>query len=113
MQTFKSRRYPSKQKFQHLLFLNDCRKRTELDMTSNLKFIDACTKILQEIIPISNDTEEARILHENMDEHRRDIDHIQTELKAVGESIDRLQTEVPLVIFRHCAELTERLRSNL
>ena len=82
-------------------------------MTSNLKLIDVCSKILQTFIPASGYTEEARVLHEIMDELKRDIEYVQTKLKAVGESIDKLQNEVLLVIFRHCAELTKRRRWNL
>ena len=82
-------------------------------MISNLEVIDICTKILQKIMPISDDAEGARVLHETMDELRRDINYIKTELNVVGESIDKLQTEVILVIFRHRVELTKRRRSNL
>lgn len=82
-------------------------------MTSNLKVIEDCTKILKKIIPVSNDTEEARVLHKIMNELIRDIEYIQIKLKAVRGSIDKLQTEVILVIFWHCAKLTKRRRSNL
>ena len=74
-------------------------------MTTNLEVLDICVNILKETIPISDGTEEANLLRKIMDELRCDIQYIQIKLKDVGRSIDNLQTEVVLVIFRYCAEL--------
>ncbi|CAD6583029.1 MAG: hypothetical protein ASARMPRED_001201 [Alectoria sarmentosa] len=92
--TFKSRVRPSKEKFQHLLFLNDCRKRTELDMTSNLRLVDECAKILKRIVPIVDDTEEAKLLQEIMSKLGGEIQYIREELEIVGKNIEKLQTEI-------------------
>ena len=84
-----------------------------MDMTSNLKVLDLCTEILQRFIPISDDTEEARLLHKIMDELTSDIRYIHSTLKVVRGNIGKLQNEVVLVVSRHYAELTKRRRSNL
>ena len=82
-------------------------------MTSNLGVIDDCSKILQMILPIDNETDEARVLQKIMDELRRDIEYILLELKAAGGSISKLENEVILAVLRHDAELTRCRRSNL
>ena len=79
-----------------------------MDMISDLEVIDICTKILQKVMPSSDDGGGARVPYESMDELRRDINYIQIELKVVGEKIDKLQIEVPPIILRRCVGLTLR-----
>ena len=81
-------------------------------MTSNLRLVDECAKILKRIVPIVDDTEEAKLLQEIMSKLGGEIQYIREELEIVGKNIEKLQTEVNHVIFRQWAELTERQRSN-
>lgn len=82
-------------------------------MASNLRLIDDCAKALIEIVPIGENSEEAKILEKIMSKLRGDIEYIKGRLEVVGNSIEKLQTEVKHVIFRQLAQLTKRQRSSL
>ena len=84
-----------------------------MDMTSNLKLIDDCARTLKRIIPIVDDSEEAKILDQTMRELTSDIEYIQKKLEVAGLGIEKLQTEVYHVNIHHLAELTKYQRSNL
>ncbi|KAL6718519.1 hypothetical protein ACLMJK_004611 [Lecanora helva] len=115
--TFQSRVHPSKQKYQHLLFLNDCTERADLDMSHNVWLLDDLTKFLKEYKPANDNVEEtnpndncailespAEVGHacpgpiEFMDkttgELRAEIERIRDELKTVGKKIEKLRHEV-------------------
>ena len=63
-------------------------------MSSNLRLIDDWAKILTRIVPIVENSREAKIMHKNMSDLRDDIGYIQEQLDVVGKSIDEFQIEV-------------------
>lgn len=114
-QTFQSRVRPSKQKFQHLLFLSDCTKRTALDMGRNLGLLGDFVTSLKKIVPIFDnpDLDEVKVMHKAIDELRDDIEYIKKELEVVEQSINKLRSEVDYIMLWNLPKLTTRQRSNL
>lgn len=77
-------------------------------MASNVSIIDDCFKVLAKLVPINESSEEAKALDKIMSKLRENIDDIKRRLELLGMSIEKLQTEVNHVIFRHFAKLTKR-----
>ena len=69
-------------------------------MASNLELLDDSVKTLKQIVPILDNTDEAKLLQGIMSELRDDIDYVKKELETTGKSIDGLQIEVYRVKLR-------------
>ncbi len=63
-------------------------------MASNLRLIDDWAKTLTKLVPIVENSREAKIMHKNMSDLRDDICYIKEQLEIVGKSMDELQIEV-------------------
>ncbi len=63
-------------------------------MASNLRLIDDWAKTLTKLVPIVENSLEAKIMHKNLSDLRDDIGYIKEQLDIVGKSMDELQIEV-------------------
>ncbi|KAL8668321.1 MAG: hypothetical protein Q9168_007050 [Polycauliona sp. 1 TL-2023] len=92
--TLQSRIKPSKEKFQHLLHLNDCTKDAEDHMTHNTELLGEVKDRLKLLVPVSDGSEEARLLDDSVAEIQDDLQYVVRELAEVGASIEKLRSEV-------------------
>lgn len=93
-QTLKSRLHPSKEKFQHLLYLKDCGKYAGRGMTHNKELLYAVEERVKHMIPANDGSEEARLLEKLMSEVKEDLEYAEKELERIGKSIGDLRKDV-------------------
>ncbi|KAL8960297.1 MAG: hypothetical protein Q9193_002976 [Seirophora villosa] len=92
--TLKSRLHPSKEKFQHLLYLKDCGKYAGRDMTHNKEMLYAVEERVKHMIPANDGSEEARLLEKLVSEVKEDLEYAEKELERIGKSIGDLRKDV-------------------
>ncbi|KAI4113979.1 MAG: hypothetical protein LQ345_005152 [Seirophora villosa] len=92
--TLKSRLHPSKEKFQHLLYLKDCGKYAGRGMTHNKELLYAVEERVKHMIPANDGSEEARLLEKLMSEVKEDLEYAEKELERIGKSIGDLRKDV-------------------
>lgn len=63
-------------------------------MADNSKLLNEICGKVKDIIPITDDSEEARLLQKLVNQVKGDIEYIEKKLEMIGESIAELQKEV-------------------
>jgi hypothetical protein len=114
-QTFEGRTHPSQEKIQHLIHLDDRRKRAQDDMASNSRQIEIFVSCVSELASAVPNVDEALGPLRHLDD---DIEYIDKELVMLGQKITELQTKVsstyevfgaPLMVNRSSLRLVSRL----
>ncbi|KAL8648492.1 MAG: hypothetical protein Q9226_005969 [Calogaya cf. arnoldii] len=92
--TLQSRVHPSKERFQYLLHLNDCRKHAGNYMTGNKELLNEIQRSFRSVVPIDDGSQEAGVLKEPVGEVKEDLEYVERELAKLGDDIGELRKEV-------------------
>lgn len=93
-QKFQSRAQPSKERYQYLLHINDCRQSACDDTSRNKNLLDEISRGLELIVAIIDKSAEADLLQKLKAEIEGDLEHTTAELVKMGEDIEKLRREV-------------------
>ena len=97
-QTYESRAWPSVEKTQYLLHLNDCRKRAELDMERNKKQLNDMIRGIKSRLTQTQDLrDDIQRLIAQID----DLEHVKKQLSKLGRAINALRREVGVQDAKH------------
>ena len=94
---FESRAHPRTEKVLYLVHLNDCRKKAQFDMKSNITQLDEAITYVKTLV-----SPEPSFLEEHIESLNRlsvGLHYIVCELESCGRSIDELRSEVSWI---HC-----------